>query len=101
MIRLELDTSGISGVVRGQVRFSVTNTGPAFPAEVEQRLFQRYQRGEGGEGGAGQAQGAGLGLHFVRTVAGKHGGAAAVECVDGLVCFSVSLPATALVMTRG
>lgn len=101
VIRLELDTSGISGVVRGQVRFSVTNTGPAFPAEVEQRLFQRYQRGEGGEGGAGQAQGAGLGLHFVRTVAGKHGGAAAVECVDGLVCFSVSLPATALVMTRG
>ncbi|MFT3848074.1 MAG: CHASE2 and HATPase_c domain-containing protein [Propionivibrio sp.] len=84
-IRLEL---ALPGARPSEVRFSVANAGPAFSADERQSLFERYRRGAG----AGGSTGAGLGLYYVRTVAERHGGAADVECVAGIVRFWVSLP---------
>lgn len=88
-IGIELD---LSGTVPATVRFSVVNSGPAFSAEQKARLFQRFSRGDGV---SGNAQGAGLGLYYVRTVTEKHGGNVGVECEDGIVRFWVSLPVLA------
>ena len=86
-IGVELD---FPHAVSAMVRFSVVNAGPAFSVEQKARLFRRYSRGEGV---SSNAQGAGLGLYYVHTVAEKHSGSAGVECEDGIVRFWVSLPA--------
>ena len=72
-----------------EVRWWVENDGEALSAEQVDTLFQRFSRGEKG---STHASSTGLGLYYVRTVAGRHGGAAGVECAAGRIRFWVSLP---------
>jgi signal transduction histidine kinase len=52
----------------------VADTGPGIPAELQQRVFERFVRG-GRDGG----RGSGLGLAIVRAVAESHGGTVRME----------------------
>ena len=55
--------------VDGEVRLIVEDDGPGIPAELRERVFERFVRGEGDRGGS-----FGLGLSIVRAVAESHGG---------------------------
>lgn len=61
--------SARTGVADGRARMIVEDDGPGIPAELRQRIFERFVRG-GGDGG----RGSGLGLAIVRAVAASHGG---------------------------
>jgi signal transduction histidine kinase len=52
----------------------VQDSGPGIPAELSQRVFERFVRG-----GRDGAKGSGLGLAIVRSVAQSHGGTVALE----------------------
>jgi signal transduction histidine kinase len=76
----------------------VADRGPGVPAELRERVFERFARG-GGD--ATRAGGSGLGLAIVRAVADAHGGR--VELLDaagGGSRFVVSLPAAAATPVR-
>ena len=64
--------------------------GPGVPAELRERIFDRFVRARGDAGG-----GTGLGLAIVRAVAESHGGTVRVESgADGAGArFVVELPA--------
>jgi signal transduction histidine kinase len=55
--------------VNGEVRLVVEDDGPGIPADLRERVFERFVRGEGDRGGS-----FGLGLSIVRAVAESHGG---------------------------
>ncbi|MEO6857521.1 MAG: HAMP domain-containing sensor histidine kinase [Solirubrobacteraceae bacterium] len=61
----------------GQAVLSVQDAGPGIPAELEQRVFERFVRG-GRDGG----RGSGLGLAIVRAVTLSHGGSVAMQPAD-------------------
>ena len=64
----------------------VTDQGPGVPAELTERLFERFARGKGGEG-------TGLGLHIVREMARQQDGDAWHEVPqDGGATFVIRLP---------
>jgi two-component system, OmpR family, sensor kinase len=52
----------------------VEDSGPGIPAELSQRVFERFVRG-----GRDGAKGSGLGLAIVRSVAQSHGGTVELE----------------------
>jgi two-component system heavy metal sensor histidine kinase CusS len=54
-----------------QVVFTVTNTGPAIPAESQQRLFERFFRGD--KAHTRQTDGFGLGLNIATELARANG----------------------------
>ena len=55
--------------VDGHVRLTVEDDGPGIPAELRERVFERFVRGVGDRGGS-----SGLGLSIVHAVAQSHGG---------------------------
>lgn len=55
----------------------VQDDGPGVPAQVRERLFDRFVRGEGDRGGS-----TGIGLAIVQAVAGRHGGEVHHEAVN-------------------
>lgn len=57
---------------------AITDTGPGMPADLVDRLFERFQRD-----GRSHVGGAGLGLSFVQTVARRHGGAIRCDSKPG------------------
>ena len=59
----------------------VADQGYGISAENQARLFERYRRFS--EPGQPQAQGAGLGMAFVKTVIEKHGGSIGVKSESG------------------
>ncbi|MEA2331218.1 MAG: two-component system, OmpR family, sensor kinase [Thermoleophilaceae bacterium] len=70
----------------------VADRGPGVPAELRQRVFERFARGDAD---AKRSGGSGLGLAIVKAVADAHGGR--VELLDapgGGARFVVTLPAT-------
>jgi len=72
------------------VTFSVTDHGRGISAKEQADLFQRFSRIKGHEK---MAEGAGLGLYFVRTVAEKHMGSVRVKSDLGKpTTFSFRLP---------
>jgi signal transduction histidine kinase len=84
------------GVVRvaaeerdGAVHLSVADTGPGIPAELQERIFDRYaQSTSGGDPGA-----AGLGLAIVRDVVQAHGGRIRLDSTPGRgTRFTLELP---------
>lgn len=83
-IQVRLYCSGSSVVCE------VEDQGEGIPADLQQRIFERYQRGSAGSG----TRGAGLGLRFVREVAERHGGTVDVRSRLGAgSCFTLTLPA--------
>ena len=60
--------------VDGVVRLTVEDDGPGIPADLRERVFERFVRGVGDRGGS-----SGLGLSIVQAVAGSHGGSVSIE----------------------
>lgn len=57
--------------VEGQAVFTVTNTGPAIPAEIQPRLFERFFRGDKAHNRS--TDGFGLGLNIAHEIARANG----------------------------
>lgn len=73
-----------------RVFFTVADRGPGLPAEMRERLFQKFQRGD-----AARAGGLGLGLSIIRGFAAAQGGdVVAGENPGGGSVFTVYLPYT-------
>jgi len=78
--------------VNGAVRLEVADRGPGIPADLRERIFERFAR-QGGD--SAQAAGSGLGLAIVRSVADAHDGRVeAGEAEGGGASFAVTLPTT-------
>ncbi len=58
----------------GEAILIVQDSGPGIPAELSERVFERFVRG-----GRDGAKGSGLGLAIVRSVAQSHGGTVELE----------------------
>ena len=58
----------------GEVVLSVEDDGPGIPAELHDKVFERFFRGAGDRSGS-----SGLGLSIVRAVAGSHAGTVSLE----------------------
>jgi two-component system sensor histidine kinase KdpD len=73
----------------GEVRITVSDTGPGIPPEQRDRIFERFTQGpDGGEMGA-----AGLGLAIVRDIVQAHGGRIQLESEVGRGSrFTLELP---------
>jgi signal transduction histidine kinase len=56
------------------VRLTVEDDGPGIPAELKERVFERFVRGVGDRGGS-----SGLGLSIVHAVAESHGGTVTID----------------------
>jgi signal transduction histidine kinase len=68
----------------------VADRGPGVPAQMRERVFERFTRGGGHVGGPGS----GLGLAIVRAVAQAHGGGVELgEAKGGGARFTIALPA--------
>jgi signal transduction histidine kinase len=77
----------------GHVVLTVADDGPGIPAQVREKVFERFVRGEGDRGGS-----FGLGLSIVRAVAQAHGGEVDLTSPtdgDRGTRFTVTLPAHA------
>ena len=71
-VRASVEASG------GDVILAVEDDGPGVPADIRDRIFDRFVRSGGDAGG-----GSGLGLAIVRSVAEAHGGTVRLETPDG------------------
>ncbi len=71
----------------GEVVLSVQDDGPGVPAELRERIFERFVRGDGDRGSS-----SGLGLSIVRAVARSHGGSVEFEDARPGARFVVRLP---------
>jgi signal transduction histidine kinase len=60
--------------VNGEVVLAVEDDGPGIPAELHEKVFERFFRGEGDRSGS-----SGLGLSIVRAVADSHHGRVTLE----------------------
>jgi signal transduction histidine kinase len=64
----------------------VEDTGPGFPPEIADRLFERFVKGK-------NSPGHGLGLAFVEAVVKAHGGSVRIEARPGSGArLAISLP---------
>ena len=62
----------------GGILFTVADTGPGIPAEMQERIWQPYVRG------SKQGKGFGLGLHIVKLLAQHMGGTVGLESTVGV-----------------
>jgi two-component system, OmpR family, sensor kinase len=75
----------------GEVQLEVADRGPGVPADMRERVFERFSRGEGD---ATPGRSSGLGLAIVRAVAEAHGGSVTLDDADGGGArFRIRLPA--------
>lgn len=75
------------------LRLEVANQGPAIPAELQPRLFDRFFRADPARR-EGQAEHAGLGLAITRSIVRAHGGEVRCVSADGWTRFQMDFPAT-------
>ncbi|MDA8366028.1 MAG: HAMP domain-containing sensor histidine kinase, partial [Actinomycetota bacterium] len=74
------------------VRLVVADAGPGMPPEVAARAFERFARADASR--SRSSGGAGLGLAIVRAIVTAHGGAIALEAVEGRgTTVTIDLPA--------
>jgi signal transduction histidine kinase len=82
-------TIGVSADRDGQVgRIAVSDAGPGIPAELRQRVFERFYRGDASR----STPGSGLGLSLVQAVAQFHG--ARIDMTDNRpgLCTALCIP---------
>jgi signal transduction histidine kinase len=86
-----------TAVSNGDVTVTVQDDGQGIPAELQDRIFERFVRAAGDRSAdvRDRGRGSGLGLSIVRAVAESHGGSVALEdSPDGRgTRFVVRLPA--------
>ena len=70
---------------------SVVNAGPPITAADRKRIFEPFVQLDSSL--TRSASGVGLGLHIVRRLVESYGGAVEVDSADGLVTFTVTVPA--------
>ena len=70
---------------------SVTNAGPPITAADRERIFEPFVQLDSSL--TRSASGVGLGLHIVRRLVESYGGTVEVESADGLVTFTIVIPA--------
>jgi signal transduction histidine kinase len=88
--RVELKTARLDG----EVRVSVTDTGPGIATEDQERIFEEFQQTEAG---AGQREGTGLGLALSKRLVELHGGRIWVDSEQGEgSAFVFTLPSRAV-----
>lgn len=88
-VRTGLRTDGDRAVI------SVTDDGPGVPADIQERVFERFTRADTSRARAGGADGSGstgLGLAIVSAVVDAHHGEVWVESRAGHTRFSIALP---------
>jgi signal transduction histidine kinase len=78
---------------------SVTNAGPPITAGDRERIFDPFVQLDSSL--TRSASGVGLGLHIVRRLVDSYGGSVEVESADGLVTFTITVPAVAPAATAG
>lgn len=83
-----LTTEGNEAVVR------VADDGPGIPADIADRVFERFTRADAARARAGRGSSStGLGLAIVAAVVGAHQGTASVESVAGRgTAFTIRVP---------
>ncbi|WDZ94236.1 GAF domain-containing protein [Herbaspirillum sp. WKF16] len=69
---------------------SVSNHGAPIPEQVRGNLFKPYKKES--LGNQRNSRGLGLGLYIVSEIVNGHGGRIAVDCEDGIITFTVTLP---------
>jgi two-component system, OmpR family, sensor kinase len=74
----------------GAVVLTVADDGPGVPAELRERVFERFVRG-----GGDRSTSSGLGLSIVRAVAESHGGSVELQDAAAGTRFVVRLPPVA------
>ena len=77
----------------GRAVLVVEDDGPGVPADLRERVFERFVRGSGDRGGPTSSSG--LGLSIVRAVAEGHGGTVRLEDARPGARFVVELPLSA------
>jgi signal transduction histidine kinase len=71
------------------LEIQVTDSGPGIPADLHERIFDRFFRAESSR----TSPGSGLGLSFARAIAREHGGDIQVVSSPGHgACFILTLP---------
>jgi two-component system OmpR family sensor kinase len=77
-----------------QVVIAITDNGPGIPADIQDRVFERFTRGDDSRARAGDRTGGstGLGLAIVAAVAEAHHGEVRVRSVPGDTRFELRLP---------
>lgn len=74
------------------VRFEVTNAGPAIEPSALDQIFDPLRRGPAQGDDRNADDGLGLGLYIVREVTRAHGGQAGARSIEGETVFAVRLP---------
>ncbi|MFE9386658.1 sensor histidine kinase [Streptomyces sp. NPDC007025] len=75
----------------GRVEVRVVDDGPGIPADVRERVFERFARGDASR--SRHRGSTGLGLAIVAAVVAAHGGGVQVASRPGRTAFTVRLPA--------
>ncbi|WP_199296097.1 ATP-binding protein [Trichocoleus sp. FACHB-591] len=77
--------------MQDHVELAIRDTGIGIPATEIPHLFERFHRVKGAQGRS--FEGSGIGLSLVQELVKLHGGAIAVESIEGQgTCFTVSIP---------
>lgn len=91
-------TIDLAAPAAGRLRFSVHDTGPGVPKEMQARIFEEFVQADSP---AVRRAGAGLGLAIVQKLVAKLGGELGVESTPGQgAVFWAELPARALERVR-
>jgi len=73
-------------ISNGQLHFSVSNTGPSIPSELQHKIF------ESGYSSKDTGTNSGLGLHIVKQLVSRYKGTIRMKSEDGITDFSIYIP---------
>lgn len=83
---------GLDRSAAGEAVVTVRDDGPGVPAELQERVFERFMRADAGRSRAGGNTSTGLGLAIVSAIVAAHDGKVMLLSRPGLTEFTVVLP---------